>query len=529
MFKRRPFFVIFFLFWIVCLYFFITQGFIFSADEIRIAQRAYMLSHYLKDELGRDLPFVFNSLNDYQLPLYSYLVALGSLIFGKTVYSFWSMQMLLVLGIMFLTYKIGNRIFTEKVAYSSLVILVFSFGLIFMTNTPRDTLLLTFIVYLLIYRAIYQKLRFWPMFLILAAGFLTSKLFWFIAIFLVLLMSFFSNLKLKPSLRGLLITILMTAVVFIGYLYIPQGKRSLEENYFAMVNYDEIINGINSLRGQGKDTGVPNEIVSMIFNKLLYIPIGILFWASHLNLSIFFGRIDLTGTNGFSLFGIWPKIFLIPFLIGLLNISRSDHKYPKYLLLLFPILVFPGFFNYPHIVYESIYLTIPLAAIVIAKGVSVIPKSLQLFGVLILALELISFNLLGDVERKNSSLVRPVWIDELASDINKIRDERMVLVSDDIVEDVIPFIVWKSNKNEDIKLDLDYAYRFKQTKLKNLKLIGSENKLSECIEGEVNVYLSKRDVEKTKEKMILERDEAFYDNHGNEIAVRLKNKNLCIN
>ena len=43
----------------------------FTADEARIAYRGYVLASLGKDELGRSYPLIFNSKNDYQLPVTS--------------------------------------------------------------------------------------------------------------------------------------------------------------------------------------------------------------------------------------------------------------------------------------------------------------------------------------------------------------------------------------------------------------------------------------------------------------------------
>src|SRR3989344_5903755 len=78
----------------------------FTSDEARIAYRAFALSNYGKDELGRNWPLVFNSQIDYQLPATSYLAALGVFLFG--INDFWVRIPfnILGLGIIFLTYKI---------------------------------------------------------------------------------------------------------------------------------------------------------------------------------------------------------------------------------------------------------------------------------------------------------------------------------------------------------------------------------------------------------------------------------------
>src|SRR3989338_8255752 len=56
----------------------------FTTDEARIAFRGYELYHNGVDELGRKLPFLFNSPDDYELPLVSYISALGTGFFGKS-------------------------------------------------------------------------------------------------------------------------------------------------------------------------------------------------------------------------------------------------------------------------------------------------------------------------------------------------------------------------------------------------------------------------------------------------------------
>src|SRR3989338_8682908 len=78
----------------------------FTADKVRIAYRGFSLVETGRDELGRRTPLIFNSLEDYQLPVTSYLTVGGMLLFGKTDFGVRFSFIILGTILVFLIYKI---------------------------------------------------------------------------------------------------------------------------------------------------------------------------------------------------------------------------------------------------------------------------------------------------------------------------------------------------------------------------------------------------------------------------------------
>ena len=86
----------------------------FTTDEVRIAFRGYEISRNGVDELGRKFPYLFNSLDDYQLPLISYISTLGAGIFGKSELGTRIPFIIMGLILMLLTYKVATQLRRER-------------------------------------------------------------------------------------------------------------------------------------------------------------------------------------------------------------------------------------------------------------------------------------------------------------------------------------------------------------------------------------------------------------------------------
>lgn len=507
----------------------------FTAEEARIAHRGYTLARYGTDELGRKFPLIFNSSDDYRLPIVSYMTMIGIAIFGKTDLGARIPFIFIGTLLVFLTYKIGNTFNKNfKLGLISAFIVATSPTLIFLSKTPNEAIILSFIFTLLFYLLMNNKrVRFVILTMIIAV--LVSKFAWFILLPFLLFMWFFRLVpNYKRQFTMLTFTLLIVGSVFLMFLTIPQSKRSLLENNFTIFSDVTIINGINALRGQGIQSDWPGLVEKLLFNKLHFLSIGVLHWLSHfLNPALYFGQLDGSGKMSFSYLGAWVKILLIPFALGLYEIVRQGNKKSKLLLVLFLILTYPSAFIYPNYSLELVVLTLPFMALIISSGLIKIiqfDRKISVLIVCLLILELVIniYNFLP--EYKNTNIIRPGWIKDVVTDVFNTSKNNQTAVSDDIVSDIVPFIDWYTPKgNEVIDLNIPWPYKFRQYNLSNIQIIGSNEKFRTCSKNEkLSLFVSIRDLNKIQREFKVEPISKYKDNLLKDKAF-LMPENICLN
>lgn len=475
----------------------------FTADEARIAFRGYTLATTGKDELGRSFPLVLNSIEDYQLPIVSYLTALGELIFGKT--EFGARIPFIIIGIMlvFLMHQMAKIFSSNKILWLIVASLIaFSPPLIFLSRIPNETIVLTFIFTLLFYLLVKTKNLF-LIFLTMLVALLTSKQAWFALLpFVLFTLCFYSKHLIKKE-RLILITIMgiLILLTFTAFLAIPQAKRSLFEHNFSLFSSVTIHNGINQLRGQGLQADWPPLLDRLLFNKGQYILVGFLQWLSHLNPAIYFGNFDQTGLMNYSYIGAWPKILLIPFSIGLFVLVKGKERIRQLILTYFLLLTFPAFFVYPNLSLDLTVLILPFMALVILFGLEKLNKKITIVVISLAILELMANILFFIPEYKNTTNIRPVWIKEIVSDAFKKSKLTKTAISDDLVPDIVPYIEWYTDVNVQAGYEkVAWPYKFRQYQLGNIKIIASQDNFSSCGNDEkLAAFLGKRDFNKIKE------------------------------
>lgn len=507
----------------------------FTPEEARLAYRGYLLSVSGQDELNRLFPVLFNSLQDYQLPVVSYLTAGGELIFGKTELGARIPFILLGTLLVFLNFQIAKFFSKDKLFwYFSAAIAAFSPGLIFLSKIPNEVIVLTFVLTLLFYLLIFNK----NTFLIIAVmifSVLTSKFSWFI----LLPLTFFTvvfYLKEAASKKKIIIvgiSAFLVVLSFSVFLTVPQAKRSLLENNFPLFSDITIKNGIDKLRGQGLESGWPPQIDRLLFNKSAFLIVGTLHWLSNLNPAIYFGQFDSKGTMNFSYLGAFTKILLIPAFVGIFSIVRKGSSKEKLLAGFFLILTFPALFVYPNLNLELLSLILPFMALVIACGLMEIMrfsyKAVSLIFLLVileLVLNLYNFS----AEYKNTSKDRAGWVKNIADEIVKTSKSSQTAVSDDIVEDIVPFISWYTAKEaQATNLRIPWPYKFRQYNFANITIIGSEGKFRSCgINENLSIFASSRDDGKIQKETSVKPVGSFKDYLG-EQRVYVYSDNVCLN
>lgn len=495
----------------------------FTPEEAMVAYRGFTLATLGKDELGRFLPFIFNSLTDYQLPLVSYLTAFGELIFGKTELGariiFMVLGSLLPVLIYMITQKITGK---AKIALIACIITIFSPALIFISRIPNPIIIMVILFSSLFYILVREKINIQIYSLIVILLLLTSKTTWFILIPFIFATVFLFNRNLEFKSKRLVFAVssILLLVVIMCYLQIPQAKRSLSENYFSLFSDITITNGINKLRGQGLDSGTPSFLARIFFSKIHFLLAGAVNWISQLNVASYFGN-NLSLYN-FSLIGILPKILIIPMFLGLIYVIKNEKRF----LVLPVIMTFPAIFMKIQILSELIFLTLPFVILIVALGFNSLNKKIVKAVIILMIAEVgLNFlNLNGEYKYHNND--RPVWVREIINQINSSKG-RNIWISDNITEpDFTSYLEWMTNFDPPKAFeDVGFPYRFRQYNVDRYKIIGSDIKLKSCeINSKYETIVSKRDLDKTERKNNLH-EKVFKDSLGND-AVFLQ-LNIC--
>lgn len=503
-----------------------------TPDEARIFYRGYTLAVSGKDELGRAFPLLFNSLEDYQLPLVSYLSAGGEFLFGKNDLGARIPFILIGAAIVPILFKL-SKLFNKDVSYPYFVSLagVFSPALVFLSKVPNEAIVLTFLITLLLYLLLKGKNALFII-LIMVLTILTSKSAWFILIPLILSVSYFylKDITLKKKAYFWGSALLLSILAFTIFLNIPQGKRSFLENNFPLFSEMTIKNGIDRLRGQGLQSGWPGPLERILFNKIMFLVIGALQWLSHLNPSLYFGQLDYKGLFSFSFTGAFSKILVIPFFLGIWSLFKKPGFKSKTLLIIPLALTLPAFFVFPGLSLDLAIVTIPFMSLIIGFGFLEIRKfrKLTLILIFLMVTELFINISTLDVERRNTNSLRAGWIREVTVDIYGQTNLKQSAVSDDIVEEITPYIYWyNSGIMPFIGEHIPWPYKYRQYNLGNIRIIGSEEKFRPCTPGkDLTVYASLRDLRKIQEKKDLKITKSYTDYLGEEKVFKVEN--ICL-
>lgn len=456
----------------------------FTADEARIAYRGYSLATEGLDELGRSFPVIFNSSADYQLPVVSYLTSVGTRLFGKTDFGVRIPFILLGSILVLLVYKIAQFFDPRKEFWLlTAVIAAFLPSLIFLSKTPNESIVLTFLFVLLFYLLIKKTTDIKLIFLTITLLFLTSKFAWFItAPFVLFTLIFFSNyLSWKTKLMVSAFCIGLSIFAFIVFLQIPQSKRSLRENNFSIFNEATIKNGIDRLRGQGIEFGAPFYLEKALFNKIHYFNIGFLNWLSQLAPAVFFGQFDHKNINGFVNTGALEKVLVIPFITGLIFVIKRGGRKNIFLLIYPFILTFPLMFAVSTFDFKPVLLTLPFISLIVSMGFLNLSRMLKIVVIFLFIFE-IAINFVNlDMQIKVAGDSRPFWIKEVILDGLSKSLNRKLAFSDDLADDLAPFVQWymKENRRGEYA-EIVFPYKFRQTKLGNIKIISSNDTFYEC-------------------------------------------------
>lgn len=502
-----------------------------TSDEARVAYRSYTLATTSKDELGRKMPFLFNSSHDYQLPLVSYLATLGILIFGKSDLGVRMPFLILGTVLIFFIFQIA-KVYSNKplVWFLASFIAALSPPLIFLSKVPNEIIVIVTFFSILFYFLTRKKINYLVICLLSLALILTSKNSWFILTpFVSLTLYLYQNtLSLRKKLTLILFSFIISITIFGFFLTIPQAKRSLSENNFPLFADVTTANGIDKLRGQGIDSKLPPTLERLFFNKAQIGIIGTVHWLSNLGPATYFGDFEKTGEKNFVGLGIFPKILMIPFLLGTILLIKRWSKNESSLLLYPFLLTFPGIFIFPSSDFELAVLTVPFLAIVITFGFLYFGKRVTSVLALFVILEVLVNYFFLDVQIRKTQEIRPNWVKSIVNDIYTNSQTDKVIVSDDITKNIVPQIEWYNLVHPESNFSgIDFPYKFNETNIGRVKLVGFDSSFFRCANNLNVVFVSNRDLERLSGEYSFNILKTYKDTMGKKIAYVLSG-NICL-
>ncbi|RJQ27574.1 hypothetical protein C4577_00900 [Candidatus Parcubacteria bacterium] len=300
------------------------------------------------------------------------------------------------------------------------------------------------------------------------------------------------------------------------------------ENNFSLFSDVTIKNGINKLRGQGVHSGWPAPAGKLLFNKSQYFITGGMNWFSTLQPSIYFGEFDRSGRWGWLGSGAFPKVLIIPFILGLFFVITKGEGRHKKILPLFFLLSWPATFLYPQFGFSLVILILPFIVLITSWGIVMLGKKARfLIVVLVLIETIVTVAFSGQLETV-SLKSRPVWLKEVMVDIKEASNSFSWVVSDDLTDDVAPYLNWYLTTNpKNNFLEVGWPYRVRQTSLNNIIISGSGGTFTSCPSGNfVNILASKRDLKKINEASKSPVNKIYFNEQGKEMGYLLQS-NAC--
>ena len=494
-----------------------------------MAFRGQLLAQDGVDELGRKLPYLFNSLEDYQLPLVSYISALGAVFLPKSDVGARLPFVIIGLILCLLTYKVAIQITKDKqIGLLSFFIIATSPVLIFVSKIPSEPVVLTTLFLLLFYLLNKERLNYALIFLTVILLILTSKFAWFILTPFVIYTVFIyrDNLNLRDKLKLSLVSLTFVFLSFIFFLQVPQGIRSLSENNLSLFSDITIKNGINKIRGQSRESGWPPVLGQIIVNKSYFLVAGSLHWLSNIQPAVFFSKFDKDENLGFAAMGAFPKAAIIPVLLGIVFLIREKRRK----ILFYPlILTWPAALIYPKFSPEIVILALPFVSLLIAFGFFRLKKIPAAIVMAFMVVELFLNFLILFPQIKSTDEIRPEWIKPVVADAYNVSNKNKVLMSDDITEDPTSFIFWYTDlSSKEAFLNIPYPYKVRQVNLGNVKLLGAGDALRNCSPGEVYKFFSSaRDLERVKDLDSAKLEKSYLNSRG-QVTVYFIESGVCI-
>jgi len=354
----------------------------FHSQEAILGWRAKSIFLTGKDETGRSYPFIFSTLEGYQLPLTTYLISPFVGILGLSPQ--WVMLPVAILGALAIIsfYNLTKFLFPKYKNLPTLAALFLSVNpwTVYLSRrlSPVVVSFYFFIIGFYFVLKSFKSAAFQLLGIIfLSASIYTDKSSWFFTpLFLVW---FYIYKKKKKFLISFIPLILSLFFIVIFYFKSPQAKVDFLNNDLSLFIEPSISTSINALRGEDLKNGLNPILSRLLHNKLFYLQKILGNFLAHFNPRFYFISGDQNPRHGLTNFGPILLIFIFPTLIGIEKMFKKEKLAFLFLLGWLIIGIMPSVFLFYSPDQERTVFILPVLAIFASYGLKEIKKKWKYF------------------------------------------------------------------------------------------------------------------------------------------------------
>lgn len=312
----------------------------FNDDEAAFGYNAYSIINTARDEWGVLLPFpVFESFGDWKLVGYLYLTAASQLIFGASEFATRLPSAIGGILAVFTTYLLTKKLFDEKIALVSALLLAISPWHIVASRNAFESDLLIPLITLAIYffvKGLKTPKHLYVSAVIFGVSFYIYRSSWlFIPSFLLLVGYLYrDNLKKakKDIFKAALVLFIISLPLIPTVLSFQGQSRFFQESIIFGVQSSGIVDNVNQRRGVCQES-LPKSICPLIYNKYnSYLKNYVGNYFSNLSPETYYVNVVPGGYQAFSIRSLF-YLFELPLLIvGLLLLVLKRHHSLKILI-----------------------------------------------------------------------------------------------------------------------------------------------------------------------------------------------------
>lgn len=427
----------------------------FHSQEAIIGFRAFSIVNTARDELGRFLPILFTSFQDYQLPLSTYLLI--PFIKFLRLNEFATRLPFAIFGILAIPalYGISRKLFTENksIAIWSSFFLAVNPWSVFLSRTTSEVALSFHLFIAGFWALLVSDKKRWLLIvslILFLTSLYSSKVAWFFVPAFIAVFLFVTSLKnllierVRFRLIFLITLIFLWLPLLFSYLTAPSVKQSLLLNDFSFFNDISILNSINQMRGETIIADTPFLGV-LFFNKSFYLIRFVENFLVHFNPRFLFAAGSGGSLLGLTNFGPILLVFLPTTIFGIIRfLRRGDHRLMLILFWIF-LAILPSAFLTPTLNQERLIFLLPPIALLSALGISQI-RSKALLYLLILGLVFNLAFVIYDVAAKEPKRMQKDWLYGYkivsASLKNQIPKYNKIYLTDNYARDPAPLLLF---------------------------------------------------------------------------------------
>ena len=342
-----------------------------NADEAAIGYNAYSILKTGKDEYGRAFPLLFQSFDDYKLPLYIYITVPSVAVFGLNDFSIRLPSALLGTATVFATFFLVDLLLSSSsiAILASFLLAISPWHLQFSRSAYEANVAVFFFVVgmALLMKGIKQKALYIPGFFLLALSvwsYHSSRIFipLLLAGFVMVYFAEIRKSKMYFLLGSALFIVICTPLLLLSIS--PEGL--VRARGVSALDNDELASRNVSWREVDGKTGIP---FSNIIHNQRFVNMSIVLkgYLEHYNPNFFFSEI-VQGKHhapGVGLLYLWELPFLLYGFHVMAN-RKGKGKYILFFWLVFAPVAASPTINLPHPVRTLVFL--PVVQIFVAAG-----------------------------------------------------------------------------------------------------------------------------------------------------------------